>query len=177
MPGDYECNGACGKDGCAKSYTSQKNLTRHTSPKHIACPEQGCNTTFTENTTLKRHLKNSHAEEIRRFECTGCDYAAKTQYALESHMRTHTGTLPFVCAVCGEAFAHNTTLSDHVARIHSDERPHECPECDANFKTARDLREHAKRHLSEESMPFQCAECGTGWPRSSEYRRHLSTHA
>lgn len=40
-----------------------------------------------------------------QFACTRCDKRFTRAYNLRSHLRTHTGELPFVCTICGKAFA------------------------------------------------------------------------
>ena len=46
------------------------------------------------------------------------------------------GEKPFKCNVCDRAFAHKSTLNEHL-NLHSDDKPYECPTCLRLFSSSK----------------------------------------
>jgi uncharacterized Zn-finger protein len=60
-------------------------------------------------------------------------------------MRSHAGVRPHVCSICGRRFLEKSHLVRHE-RIHFNERPFKCEECDYASTRRDKLKEHKTRH-------------------------------
>ncbi len=60
-------------------------------------------------------------------------------------MRSHAGVRPHVCGICGRRFLEKSHLVRHE-RIHFNERPFKCDECDYASTRRDKLKEHKTRH-------------------------------
>jgi len=93
---------------------------------------------------------------------------------------------PFMCTLCGKAFAYRCDLKYHV-RTDSGEGPYECQYCDTAFPHRSSLRRHLKgcsederqndrlNYVGEKSKdhkPLKCKVCGIKFAKCSRLRHH-----
>ncbi|XP_063000798.1 zinc finger protein Gfi-1b isoform X2 [Elgaria multicarinata webbii] len=62
--------------------------------------------------------------DMETYHCVICNKIFSTPHGLEVHVRrSHSGTRPFACEVCGKTFGHAVSLEQHT-NIHSQEKSH-----------------------------------------------------
>lgn len=137
------------------------------------CPE--CNKPFSTNGNLKNHIQTIH-KNIRPYKCPfeNCTKEYSNQSRLDVHIRTHTGTKPFICPVCSKTFNEKGNLKTHIG-FHTDSRPFKCPHCDKTYKTNGHLKDHMEiQHLN--LRRFVCQICDSKFGRRSTLVAHIRTH-
>jgi len=75
----------------------------------------------------------------------------------------------YVCDACGRSYRHRASLSQHVLRVHSDDkRAYLCEVCGISFAVLQSLQRH--RHSAHvELRRYPCSACGKYF--ASRYRR------
>ncbi|XP_026567554.1 zinc finger and SCAN domain-containing protein 31-like isoform X1 [Pseudonaja textilis] len=82
--------------------------------------------------------------EMKRHLCKECGKRFRKKWDLIRHERIHTGEKPYQCPECGNSFNRNTTLTKHL--IHSGEKPHQCTYCGRRFTRRSHVVNHQRRH-------------------------------
>ncbi|XP_036276305.1 zinc finger protein Gfi-1b isoform X1 [Pipistrellus kuhlii] len=130
------------------------------------------------------------------YHCVKCNKVFSTPHGLEVHARrSHSGTRPFACDVCGKTFGHVVSLEQHT-HIHSQgipagsspapapdppgprfprqERSFECQMCGKAFKRSSTLSTHLLIH--SDTRPYPCQFCGKRFHQKSDMKKHTYIH-
>ncbi|XP_016520913.1 zinc finger protein 345-like isoform X7 [Poecilia formosa] len=92
--------------------------------------------------------ENQNQERRKPFSCVICKKAFSGKYALNNHIRTHTGEKPFSCVNCGKSFSQKPNLTRHMM-IHTGEKPFSCVNCGKSFSQKPNLTRHMMIHTGE----------------------------
>ncbi len=117
---------------CPVTYKSSKGLRFHLeehSGEAQLCTE--CNQLFRGRLTLRRHMKQVHTTQPW-LQCDKCDKTYKTPTILRQHMEAEHSGIPrelqktHECHVCLKKFFTKGKVKEHIASVHSTERPFRC---------------------------------------------------
>ncbi|XP_074445098.1 PR domain zinc finger protein 5 isoform X3 [Larus michahellis] len=166
----------CKADSCGKRFKSKDALKKHkenvhsgNSRKKLMCSV--CNKKCSSATNLQEHRK---VHEI--FECQECDKKFISANQLKRHMITHSEQVqhrqqhcelpPSVSSICL-----SPVLEEPPVETHSEERPFQCEECKALFRTPFSLQRHLLIHNSERT--FKCDHCDATFKRKDTLNVHI----
>lgn len=133
--GQFSCN------KCEQSFSFKGNLQRHMilhgKKKLFFC--KYCDKKFKRNYLLEDHIR-SH-KGIKPYSCENCQLEFTTKGALTQHNEVHRKK-KFECSVCGKLFRRKFNLIQHE-RVHSNEKPYACTECNRKFAYKCNLKDHS----------------------------------
>ncbi|RXM27837.1 Zinc finger protein Gfi-1 [Acipenser ruthenus] len=121
---------------------------------------------------LEVHVRRSHSG-TRPFACEICGKTFGHAVSLEQHKAVHSQERSFDCKICGKTFKRSSTLSTHLL-IHSDTRPYPCQYCGKRFHQKSDMKKHTFIHTGEK--PHKCQVCGKAFSQSSNLITHSRKH-
>uniref|UniRef100_A0A3B4AA90 C2H2-type domain-containing protein n=1 Tax=Periophthalmus magnuspinnatus TaxID=409849 RepID=A0A3B4AA90_9GOBI len=121
---------------------------------------------------LEVHVRRSHSGS-RPFECGVCGKTFGHAVSLDQHRAVHSQERSFSCKICGKSFKRSSTLSTHLL-IHSDTRPYPCQFCGKRFHQKSDMKKHTFIHTGEK--PHKCQVCGKAFSQSSNLITHSRKH-
>ncbi|XP_076001125.1 growth factor independent 1A transcription repressor a [Genypterus blacodes] len=121
---------------------------------------------------LEVHVRRSHSG-TRPYECGICGKTFGHAVSLDQHRAVHSQERSFNCKICGKSFKRSSTLSTHLL-IHSDTRPYPCQYCGKRFHQKSDMKKHTFIHTGEK--PHKCQVCGKAFSQSSNLITHSRKH-
>ncbi|XP_053328386.1 zinc finger protein Gfi-1b [Spea bombifrons] len=131
---------------------------------------------LTEDTEAENPINYSlgYSSATDTYHCIKCSKVFSTSHGLEVHVRrSHSGTRPFVCDICGKSFGHAVSLEQHL-NVHSQERSFECKMCGKTFKRSSTLSTHLLIH--SDTRPYPCQFCGKRFHQKSDMKKHTYIH-
>ncbi|KAM9722288.1 zinc finger protein Gfi-1b isoform 3-T3 [Dama dama] len=148
------------------------DFSLHYSPGMDAYHCIKCSKVFSTPHGLEVHARRSHSG-TRPFACDVCGKTFGHSVSLEQHTHVHSQERSFECRMCGKAFKRSSTLSTHLL-IHSDTRPYPCQFCGKRFHQKSDMKKHTYIHTGEK--PHKCQVCGKAFSQSSNLITHSRKH-
>ena len=144
-------------------------------------PETDIDKPFKNLAANATQLEDSRFDRDLSFSCLKCDknfsnqrnLAAhdfmKHQSSIDSNARVHTEEKPFSCSNCDYKCSYPSAMKTHE-RIHTGDKPFSCSKCDKAFKQESNLRRHERIHTGEK--PFNCSKCDKTFRQSSDFLGH-----
>nr|XP_056711448.1 PR domain zinc finger protein 5 isoform X2 [Euleptes europaea] len=167
----------CKADSCGKRFKSKDALKKHkenvhtgNSRKRMMCSV--CSKRCSSAANLQEHRK---VHEI--FECQECDKKFISANQLKRHMITHSEQVQHSQQQCKLPHSKvsskclSPVLEDPPVETHSEERPFQCEECKALFRTPFSLQRHLLIHNSERT--FKCDHCDATFKRKDTLNVHI----
>ncbi|KAK9960361.1 hypothetical protein ABG768_008222 [Culter alburnus] len=162
---------------CGWAFVMKKHLNTHLLGKHgLGQPKERkfecdlCERTFSEKWALNNHMKLHTGDKPFKCGWPSCHYSFLTLSAMKDHHRTHTGEKSFLCDLCGFAGGTRHALTKH-RRQHTGERPFKCQLCNFASTTQSHLTRHKRVHTGEK--PYRCPWCDYRSNCAENIRKHI----
>ncbi|XP_055522416.1 zinc finger protein 429-like [Wyeomyia smithii] len=168
----YQCN------ICGKQYKTRGVLYNQ---RRVHNGEQSSKFDESGGTISKLRNHSNHMSthsDVERYRCDICGKDYKSTTNLNQHKKYHTSHEDELlkCPDCGKGFVYRYALVKHMT-THSNEREFECDICGKSYKTATNLYDHRKYHISGENKLHRCDNCGKGFVYHHLLLRHMRTHS
>jgi len=127
------------------------------------------------NVSLFDHIMEAHVQWTETPERVivchwghcGRFFADKTKFA--EHIKSHAGIKNVLCTEgCGKAFTNESQMRTHIKRSHTE--GFSCPDCDKQYTTAFNLREHQK--VVHQGNGYICPKCARQYKSSKSFQVH-----
>ena len=92
---------------------------------------------------------------------------------LKRHAKIHTQENPYKCSQCNKSFTTKSNLERHT-KVHTGKILFQCRHCDKKFKRNIDLESHNVIHTGEK--PYLCSLCDMSFTENSDLQEHFKIH-
>ncbi|KAK6635186.1 hypothetical protein RUM44_000437 [Polyplax serrata] len=173
---------------CTHQLTTLSSLSIHESThsqvKPFLCDT--CGKSFKHANNLRCHAR-THLNVKKKHICRICSKGFLSNFFLQEHMNSHTGSTPYKCGQCGKEFREKVHLRQHKW-THSNEK-FICPICGNSFSRKGNMNEHIKKFhqsnsitketlINELKFPetFTCSICNINFAKEPLLRNHMKIH-
>ncbi|XP_055533660.1 transcription factor grauzone-like [Wyeomyia smithii] len=120
--------------------------------------------------------QESVIKQFVSFNCTRCEYMAKSFGDLKTHTGREHNTSGSIVICCERSFNARLKLYDHCLR-HQNPDMFKCQKCDKNFTDSRGLQHHNWWvHTPISERPFKCDICGDCFMKDYMLKAHMEKH-
>ena len=127
-----------------------------------------CDWSHRSHNKLTRHMRNKHTG--KSMHCKNCDFKTSTLEKLEIHERRDHNMEKISCPLCETQFISKSSLKNHIRIVHEKNYSTAvCKYCDFSTKQATEMERHRKLH--EENM-ILCDQCEYKTTKAFRLRQH-----
>lgn len=133
----------------------------------IHCPQK-----FHIRSILLKHIQTDHSSE-KIYQCPLCRIYYFTKKDFDAHGFSCVKVRSFQCHLCkfqlNRLFMHKA--KDHMRRLHTGERVHQCEHCTKAFVARHQVSSHMQRHHPD-VMRYQCSRCRVRFETEEKWKKH-----
>lgn len=142
----HSCNFVCKL--CKLRYRTEDKLRAHIEKAHKEGEKRPhicslCDARFKKVEHLKGHIDYKHSTE-KRFQCELCDLKFRQKGEFNVHMRVHSNENPFSCWQCNHTCKTSSNLRQHMSLVHDENCIYYCKSCKMSFRYNSELNQHNK---------------------------------
>ncbi|XP_014209015.1 zinc finger protein 239-like [Copidosoma floridanum] len=125
--------------------------------------------------TFKDVRRVSNGEEKKKSPSLAAHAKRRSPFASKriTHERIHSNERPFQCPVCPQAFTQVGNLTVHL-RTHTGMMPYRCSVCSRAFSDKSNLRRHEHSHTHQRR--YRCSKCSRLFKDRSNLKVHMRSH-
>lgn len=111
----------------------------------------------------------------KKYQCEVCQKEFGYSNDLRKHLRIHLDERPFSCTQCDKTFRQAGCLKNHIACQHGTDISYTCDYCLKTFPIKERLRLHLRIHSG--FKPYHCFICMKKFARGGQVTQHMVSHA
>ncbi|XP_055703922.1 zinc finger protein 569-like [Phlebotomus papatasi] len=125
---------------------------------------------------LEPKIDNSPKKKksTKKYICDVCEKIFQGLNDLRKHSRIHNDERPYACSQCDKKFRQAGCLKNHIASQHGSDVQYICDYCNKPFPIKERLRLHLRIHTGEK--PYKCKLCPKQFARGGQLSQHMLSH-